>query len=545
MPTRFHRAGLLLVFATLFTLTTAQAQDIWLGGTGNWSDAAMWSTGIVPNGPTVDVRIDNGNPVASVVTFDLATGSVGDLILDSDDTLVINGTLTSYFATLTSGTLNISSGGSFNNGGLLNNYGELTNHDIFGGGTLNNAGTINNFGSGPLTIGLDNSGGSQLNNTGTINSFSGINNSDGTINNSGLFNQYSGIDNSVTGSVNNNSGGTFNSYGGIGGKFGNSINNSGMFSNWGMISGNELAQLTNTGTFNNWGTIFYLHSFITNTGIFNNYQAYSLADTPTYNSGTINNFGMLLFDNSPLSNDLQGVLNNYGTITSTGILPLGVIENIGTLNNCGVINFSFFTNAGEIEIAPGATLASNTSEPGTYTQSAGFAKIDGLFSSVMPIQINGGTLSGSGVIQGDVMMGGTLSPGDSPGKLIIIGNYTQFSTGTFFAELAGLTAGKQYDQLQVSSTATLDGTLDVVLLNGFVVHLGDRFVLMTFADEVGQFSTLDLSTLSAGEMWRLSYNATDLVLQAVPSSVPEPTSILLMAAGLVGTMRVLRRRMNA
>lgn len=81
-------------------------------------------------------------------------------------------------------------------------------------------------------------------------------------------------------------------------------------------------------------------------------------------------------------------------------------------------------------------------------------------------------------IQGDVAMAGVLSPGDSPGKLTMTGDYTQSSGGTFLAELAGLTAGTQYDQLVVGGTATLDGTLDVVLLNGFVVQLGDSFVLI-------------------------------------------------------------------
>src|SRR5580700_6995600 len=128
------------LFATL-TLTRACAQDIWNGGTGNWSNAANWSTGIVPNGPTADVRIDGGNPIHSVVTFDLSSGSVGTLLLDADDALNIDGALTSYYATLLSGRLTIDTGGSLTNNGLVNNYNVLSNY-----GTINNnsGGTLNN-----------------------------------------------------------------------------------------------------------------------------------------------------------------------------------------------------------------------------------------------------------------------------------------------------------------------------------------------------------------------------------------------------------------
>jgi hypothetical protein len=96
-------------------------------------------------------------------------------------------------------------------------------------------------------------------------------------------------------------------------------------------------------------------------------------------------------------------------------------------------------------------------------------------------------------------MGEMLKPGDSPGRLTINGNYTQLASGTFYAELAGLMPGTQDDQLVVSGTAALDGTLDVALLIGFLVQVGDSFVLMTFASETGQFSMVDLPALNGPE----------------------------------------------
>ena len=137
-----------------------------------------------------------------------------------------------------------------------------------------------------------------------------------------------------------------------------------------------------------------------------------------------------------------------------------------------------------------------------------------------------------------------MSPGDSPGVLTIQGNYTQLSGGTFFAELAGLAPGTQYDQLAVSGLATLDGTLDVALLRGFLVHVGDSFILMTFGSESGHFSTLNLPTLPRYEQWLLSYNANDLVLSVGARPTPEPASFLLLGSGLLSAAFSIRRKLR-
>lgn len=138
-------------------------------------------------------------------------------------------------------------------------------------------------------------------------------------------------------------------------------------------------------------------------------------------------------------------------------------------------------------------------------------------------------------------MGGTITPGDAGGPLVLAiqGNYTQSFTGTFLTELQGHGFG-QYNQLAVAGSATLDGTLEVVLLNGLVVNLGDTYVLMTFANESGQFSTLDLPILPIGEDWLLSYNSNDITLSVV-TETPEPASIILLASGLISAAVAFRR----
>lgn len=63
------------------------------------------------------------------------------------------------------------------------------------------------------------------------------------------------------------------------------------------------------------------------------------------------------------------------------------------------------------------------------------------------IDIQGGTLNGSGTISGPVLLGtaAALNPGNSPGTLTINGNLT--SSGKMIFEIGGLGVG-QFDDLK-------------------------------------------------------------------------------------------------
>ncbi len=173
--------------------------------------------------------------------------------------------------------------------------------------------------------------------------------------------------------------------------------------------------------------------------------------------------------------------------------------------------------------------------------------VDGTLSSPnFPIDIEGGTLKGTGTINGDVFMNGTMAPGDSPGAFTISGNYTQTTNGTF--ELEILNSG--FDQLTVGGMVSLDGTLDVLLAQGFDPALGTTYKFLFFApgELTGMFADIQNDYFNNGtERWLVFYdNAGGFVeLSAVPNAnpAPEPASLLLLGSGLLTIGYGVRRRL--
>ncbi len=98
-----------------------------------------------------------------------------------------------------------------------------------------------------------------------------------------------------------------------------------------------------------------------------------------------------------------------------------------------------------------------------------------------PVSLDaGGTLKGSGTVGGDLNNEGILSPGNSPGIIVVNGNYAQAVTGSLEIEVQGTNPSTpDFDQLFVNGTVTLAGALDVSLLNGFAPSAGDSFQILS------------------------------------------------------------------
>ena len=143
---------------------------------------------------------------------------------------------------------------------------------------------------------------------------------------------------------------------------------------------------------------------------------------------------------------------------------------------------------------------------------------------------NAGRLS-VGTFKGNLYnYGGTLAPGSSAGITTIKGNYEQQSTGVLEIELGGLSPGTHYDRLIVPGALTLNGTLDVVLINGFNPQVGNSFRILDFnpARFTGGFATINLPALPAGLFWDTTalYNTA---LYAMGEISVQPVTLTLLS----------------
>ncbi|MBX3412188.1 MAG: hypothetical protein KF708_05670 [Pirellulales bacterium] len=153
----------------------------------------------------------------------------------------------------------------------------------------------------------------------------------------------------------------------------------------------------------------------------------------------------------------------------------------------------------------------------------------------------GGRLGGTGTILGDVLVdGGVVSPGFSPGKLDVVGNYLQGSFGSLDLEIGGLLPG-QYDQLSVTGNLSLAGTVNIAFIDGFLPSVGDQF---DFFQVGGTFdlseATLQWNNVPAGFQYNSAFQ--DGLYSVHITAVPEPSSLVLALAGAALTAWTLRQR---
>lgn len=146
---------------------------------------------------------------------------------------------------------------------------------------------------------------------------------------------------------------------------------------------------------------------------------------------------------------------------------------------------------------------------------------------------NNGTINGTGTIINNFSNAGTIAPGLSPGILNITGTYA--NPGTLNIEIGG-TGGpgvnpNGHDQLLVSGTATLGGTLNVTLTNGFTPAPGNSFLILDTASSTGTFATTNLPNIGTNT-WNVAYNNAN---GTVTLTVVAPTAANVGVSGRVLT----------
>jgi autotransporter-associated beta strand protein len=222
--------------------------------------------------------------------------------------------------------------------------------------------------------------------------------------------------------------------------------------------------------------------------------------------------------------------------------------------------------AGTIQGAGGITkqgsglwnLTGTSDYAGATTINAGTLAVNGTLRGT-PVSVNtGGTLMGNGSVSTDrsgtepavtVNAGGTINAGSSPGILTtgtILGN-----GGNFVFELNGLTPGTGYDQISVVGLWNLNGNAALSVTLGFTPALGDKFFIglndgiepvngtFTGFPEGSQFpvgSTIFAISYQDNGDAGAAFNDISLAV------VPEPGSLLLLAAGAIGLASRRRRK---
>jgi len=216
-----------------------------------------------------------------------------------------------------------------------------------------------------------------------------------------------------------------------------------------------------------------------------------------------------------------------------------------------------FTTTGTVNIGAVSDLSGShfqVSGSNDYFQTSGTTSLWSAQSTLavaanQSVNIQGGLLQGFGTITGNLSnTGGTIMPGTpgAAGILTVTGNYSD-PQALLDIQIGGQSPGTELSQLKVLGDASLGGTLDVSLINGFTPVTDDIFVILTSGGLSGMFTdnTIQVGNVTFDVDYSPAGYKNDVVLMvAQVSSVPEPASWLMLGLGLatVGTCVVRKSK---
>jgi hypothetical protein len=475
----------------------------------------------------------SGNNSTLNVNGPMTFGSVGAgmLSVGNGSTATIAGTLTlgsSGTINLNGGTINVGAftpnGGAFNwNNGTVAFTGtatlgsnELTtllgaNGTVSTGRTLRGSGIAGN----PLAVTANLSVNGGMVTTGDLSNQGALTISAGTVQGTNSIANNSGASINVANGA-QLSGATANSgelqLGGSAARLNGSLANSGRLSGAGTVAGNlsnnssgriiaDAGQrLVFTGASNNNnsnGSIEMTGGTVEFTGTLNNNSNGLISGRGSFRGSSANVSGTGLINTGAVAFS-AGTSDVYGKVTNTGN---GMIVTVG--GGTTTFHDDMIHNGAEIRTASGARTVFLGSESGA------------------------GNFTGSGTVE----FQGDLRPGNSPAAVSFGGDMELGHSAKLFVEIGGTAPGMNFDQLNVANRASIDGTLGVALINGFTPTVGQRFDIMTFNSEIGDFSTFNGLNIGNGLALVPGIDSHSYFLQVAP--VPEPATWLLtsLAAG--------------
>lgn len=172
----------------------------------------------------------------------------------------------------------------------------------------------------------------------------------------------------------------------------------------------------------------------------------------------------------------------------------------------------------------------------------------------------GATVGGNGLIAGAVQVRGVLSPGNSPGRLVVAGSVTQDAGGLLALDIDGPTPGMgagHYDTLVLTgagSVFTAAGTIAPITrgitgdaTNSYAPRIGDTFTVVTAQGGVtGAFGTLVQPTggMPANSRFEVFYAADAVVLAVTPERYAALALGARNAQAVAGAVDALRTGPN-
>ncbi|GEM_PF-6924167 len=475
----------------------------WVGGASNnnWSDTLNWSTHEIPT-CTDDVFIPGDGYLvvvdiqACAKSIELSAGSTlqlqSSLILSAASVLAANSTLVWKSGTLASSTyepltnyghIQLQNNANKTMGIILKNYGTITLEDQgdlhLNGSVVYNYGTfsiLSDAGLGNTNSNLEH----ELNNYGVFEKTGGS----GVSHISAHFNNLHGTVKVLSGELSVDSGGEL-----TGGSY--EVSSGSTLSLKGYVTHDLFVSDTLTGT--GLGSVIFRGQVRAVDSVFLNFSGSglywkggtwggggkfvnlkSLHLDGTGNKSLVWNTTLENRDILDLTNSgnfvLHGVLDNYGVFTLLSDANISSASNMThELNNYGIFQKSAGTGISDV-YAVVVNEGSIFAHTGTIRFQYSFTALPG------------STLGGAGAINFSgqtISYEGNVSPGNSPGKLSLIGNFS-FQAGTVFSmELNGTEPVLDYDQLEVSGNMDINSGSSIEVSLGFSPSPGDVFTIFT------------------------------------------------------------------
>jgi hypothetical protein len=153
-----------------------------------------------------------------------------------------------------------------------------------------------------------------------------------------------------------------------------------------------------------------------------------------------------------------------------------------------------------------------------------------------------------GASLGDVKLAnrGLLEVGNSTGTATVE-HFQNLADGTWLVEIGGYLPGTEHDRLLAGGGGTLDGLIEVDLIDAgaglFLPQIGDMFTIFTSPGVVnGTFLNAPVSAAAGQQFhWSVIYTPNDVVLQLAEITVPEPSTLALVAAAGLLILRRVRK----